>query len=42
MPCVPLLFRSDWEPNWLELPEMHPAVFMQGLKHRNWTSTDYK
>lgn len=34
--------RSDLEPNWMELPEMHPAVFMQGLKHRNWTHPEYK
>lgn len=34
--------RSDLEPNWVELPEMHPAVFMQGLKHRNWTHPEYK
>jgi hypothetical protein len=34
--------RSDLEPNWVELPEMHPAVFLQGLKHRNWTHPEYK
>jgi hypothetical protein len=30
------------EPNWLQLPDMHPAVFITGLRQRNWTSPDFK